>query len=134
MPCLLPIIVRAKAHSVVITNPSLKAGVNRWMFEQSVTASIHEPVHHEPQPKGLGVMAGGLAHKRGARHTPNPGFSPDGTQLGILHDSLMLLSNGPPRFPNNAKPRALPWAVVLRPFGAMLFIPLARYTTFFPLP
>src|SRR4030067_2577017 len=50
MPCLLPIIVRAKAHSVVITNPSLKAGVNTKELRQLYTRSVH----HKSQPKGWG--------------------------------------------------------------------------------
>src|SRR4030067_3159172 len=50
MPCLLPIIVRAKAHSVVITNPSLKAGVNTKELRQLYTCSVH----HKSQPKGWG--------------------------------------------------------------------------------
>ncbi len=50
MPCLLPIIVRAKAHSVVITNPSLKAGVNTKALRHLYTRSVH----HKSQSKGRG--------------------------------------------------------------------------------
>ena len=41
---------RAKAHSVVITNPSLKAGVNTKALRQLYTRSVH----HKSQPKGRG--------------------------------------------------------------------------------
>ncbi|MEK7290235.1 MAG: hypothetical protein AAB067_08655, partial [Planctomycetota bacterium] len=71
------------------------------------------------------VMAGGLGHKRYGVILELPFINPsleagvpdtrqiralalDGTQLGILHDSFMLLSNWTPRFVNNAKPRATP--------------------------
>ena len=58
MPCLLPIIVRAKAHSVVITNPSLKAGVNTKATAAMHVASITN------RSLMAGVMAGWFGHKQ----------------------------------------------------------------------
>ena len=55
----------------------------------------------------------------GVQTHANSGFSPDGTQHGILHISFIHLSE---KMCINLW--ALPWAVVLRPFGAVLLIRL----------
>ena len=50
----------------------------------------------------------------GVQTYANPGFSPDGTQHGILHTSFIYLSE---KMCINLW--ALPWAILLRPFGAV---------------
>src|SRR4030067_1122387 len=48
----IPLSSGLKPISVAITNPSLKAGVNRRIFEQKSYGIHTRTAHHEPQPNG----------------------------------------------------------------------------------